>query len=424
VTAPFDTNELALLAARLVAGRGAILRRWHAAVAADPAISAADSLSRRQFVDHIPAVLQAIHDTIIGSGRAAPPSEPAQSHGLHRWQQGYALIEVVREWQLLHQAVLQEIDDALHEAGGFDAATVSAAHRAVTGLCLEAMYGSVAEYERLRRAEAHGQLQDIDRGLRQTRELERRQAELLREVAHDLRGGMGIVSTATAALRFDRLPQERRVDLLAMVDRAIAGQTRLLTDLLDLARLQAGLERRALQAVDASAVLRDLCSAAQPIAAARGLRLQWSGPESLVVQTDPVKLHRVVQNLVLNALRYTAVGNVEVSWGDSTPDDPARWRVDVTDTGPGIAASPLTHAIVEATHEARSAGDTSSDIVATGGPGYDLSDNRREGVGLAIVKRLCEVLDATLAMDTAAGRGTAVRIVLPRRYGVADPPVQ
>jgi signal transduction histidine kinase len=414
-----DADEQALLATRLLTRRRSILQRWHRAVAAEPDISAADSLSRRQFVDHIPEVLQAFHDALVGAARKDAPVEPARIHGLHRWQQGYSLLEVVREWQLLHQAVLDEIELATYDLPGLRLSTVNAAYRSIARLCLGATHGSVAEYERLRRAEAQVQVHDLERELQQSRDFELQQAELLRGVAHDLRGGMNIVSTATAALLLEQMAPERRAELVAVTQRAIVGQTRLLSDLLDLARLQAGLEQRALQPIDASALLNEICRTARPLADQRGLYLHCDGAANLLVTTDPVKLARIVQNLLLNALRYTVHGGVDVAWRHGAEGDAARWHIDVRDTGPGIASSPLTHAFAEATAEARD----DEDLSAANGTAVPVSPERppesgprREGIGLSIVKRLCELLDATLSMESAPGQGTAFRISLPLTY--------
>ena len=429
MTGPLKLHEqVAMLAARIVDRRERILARWREAVLRDARVQAADSLSRIQFADHIPAVLQALHDVIVEhSGRSiARHAELAQDHGIHRWQQGYALLEVIREWSHLQVAVLAEIEQAAEEQPGFDLRAVNAAHQAVAGLCLEAMSASVEEFERLQRAEAKGQLVDLSQSLQALDELERRQADLVRGVAHDLRGHMGIVSSATAALRLTELPPAQREELFATAQRAIQGQTLLLADLMDLARLQDGLERRTVARFDASRTLSELCSTMGPMALARRLYLHCEGPSALWVESDAAKVSRIVQNLVLNALHYTVSGGVTVRWGDSAPDDPGRWKIEVSDTGPGIATDrggPLADAIQESTEQAREVEDTAAPVgsppVQEAGPEASpapASVRHGEGIGLSIVKRLCQILDAMLSLDSEPGSGTTFTIVLPRRY--------
>ena len=84
--------------------------------------------------------------------------------------------------------------------------------------------------------------------------------------------------------------------------------------------------------------------------------LELDGPSEYPVEADAVKLQRIAQNLLLNALKYTRQGGVAVRWGDSRKNDPERWMLTIEDTGPGIDAgpgAPLAGALQEATKEAR-----------------------------------------------------------------------
>jgi signal transduction histidine kinase len=109
----------------------------------------------------------------------------------------------------------------------------------------------------------------------------------------------------------------------------------LLTKLADLARLDAGQDQLYLDTFDAAAAVRDLWGSLRQMATERSLFLRTAGPAVLEVQGDRIKILRVVQNLLLNALRYTAEGGVTVEWqARGTPERP-RWQVSITDSGPG-----------------------------------------------------------------------------------------
>ena len=74
--------------------------------------------------------------------------------------------------------------------------------------------------------------------------------------------------------------------------------------------------------------MRQLCcgscaSECNPVADARGLVLKADGPDTLPVEGDVVKVQRIAQNLVPNALKYTSLGGVTVSWGGSRHNDPS-----------------------------------------------------------------------------------------------------
>jgi signal transduction histidine kinase len=222
-----------------------------------------------------------------------------------------------------------------------------------------------------------------------------------------------------------------REKFLGLLQKNVASLYSLLEDVMDLARLQAGHEHREVKPFDAGLVLRELCDRMQPMAAERGLFLRADGPDTLPVEGDAVKAQRIAQNLLLNALKYTVRGGVTVSWGDSRENDPERWMLCITDTGPGFHAgpgAPIAGALEEATEEARHVDETArrgpddvqDDPSSQSVPPTDprpVHQVRGEGIGLAIVKRLCELLDSTIEMDSTLGEGSTIRIVFPRSYG-------
>lgn len=424
-------QQLEQIAAHITAQQKRIIERWRSMVTADADLSTPDSLSRAQFVDHVPEILDALARA-LSQGRAAAVEaavDEAQSgagHGMHRWQQGYSQIELMREWSHLQLALIDELQE-LTARLSLDARTLHSAYRTMARFCSEAMSESTVRYESMYRAEAAGQANDLARTLGQARLLERRQADILRGAAHDLRGNLGIVANVAQALQLEGLSTERRGELFALAQRALTAHTGLLTDLMDLARLQAGQERRVFATLDVAPVLRELCELAKPSADSRGLALEFTGPASFIVDADRVKLSRIVQNLLLNALHYTREGSVKVTWGDSRDNDPKRWMVCIQDTGPGLQqgpAAPLADALQEATQEVMEVepDDSSTaaeldDASSSGSPSRGSDPHRHgEGIGLSIVKRLCELLDSSLEMESEPGTGTVVRVVMPRHY--------
>jgi len=151
----------------------------------------------------------------------------------------------------------------------------------------------------------------------------------------------------------------------------------------------------------------------------------------LLVEGDSIKIQRIAQNLLFNAIKYTPRGGVTVSWGDSREGDAARWMMCVKDTGPGFHAgpgAPIARALEDATQEARevavAARDEESPAITlqthvSDNPAPDgrpIHQEHGEGVGLSIVKRLCELLNATMEMESNPGEGTTVRVLFPRSY--------
>lgn len=254
---------------------------------------------------------------------------------------------------------------------------------------------------------------------------EHRRAEAWHEVSHDLRGNVGLVTTAAGILAEDGISESLRTRALSTLQNGIASLEKLLGDLVSLARLEAGREERKIETFDAAVLLRELGAMLQPPAQQRGLFVEIDGPESLVVDGDSIKVWRIVQNLALNALKYTRSGGVTVTWGETRERDIDRWRIRIEDTGPGfhVPGAPISGLLRESTRSGREVeekarpdevepmpGSSSDPVLPADGqpPG--------EGIGLSIVKRLCDLLEAGLEVSSRAGQGTVFQIVLPRSY--------
>lgn len=150
--------------------------------------------------------------------------------------------------------------------------------------------------------------------MQQLQDLDQSRLSVLREAAHDLRGNVGIVKNAAAALRSSGLPEDMRERSIGLLEKGVTSLVVLLNDLLDLFRLEAGRDERRVATFDVSEVLGELCASMQQLAADRGLSLESHGPPALHVEGDAVKTRRIAQNLLLNAIKYTEQGSVRVSW--------------------------------------------------------------------------------------------------------------
>jgi Signal transduction histidine kinase len=427
-----SSAQLDALASSLLQRRDAILDEWRRV--GDPVeCSVESSLSRAQFNDHIPAVLDCFAHTIRewpgepDHGRSELQTEKVCAHGLQRWQQGYQLRELVREWGNLEMCVAEELERYAAEHPELEPSVMPAARRAWLRLCADGVAESATQYWRLHQAESAGHVHDLEQALSALRTLEHTRAEAWHTAAHDLRGSVTVVKGATSLLESDPIDTEAA----EMLSTSVASLHDMLNDLLSLARLEAGHEQRTLTSFDAAELLRDFCAASQAAAAERGLFLKLEGPDTLPVEGDKAKVLRILQNLLLNALKYTQRGGVCVTWGADSGRDTDRWTFSVQDTGPGIDennAAPLAQELRDATEIANDTSKKSPDRRRDIAPATTLrsasealpqSQQAGEGVGLTIVKRLCELLDAGLELATEAGRGTTFRVILPRRYRLA-----
>lgn len=430
---PTFDERLPALAAWLSSRRDAILESWRLATLADSRQETAGTLTRGQFEDHIPNILDAL-EKALRTRAGSEAHEKAEreiireeaKHGLQRWQQGYKLEEVLREWGHLHLCLAGEFARYASENPGWPPEEQWAASRALIEVINEGVAESAAQHARLDRTEAAGRANDLEQAVHRLRELEARRRELIHQAVHDLRGNVQSVTNVAELLADADGAAEERAESATALKQAVEAVGSMLSDLLDLARLEAGLEDRTVAPFDAARLLNDLCRAARPRAGARGLFLVAEGPESLHVQGDSRKVHRLVQNLLFNALNYTQNGGVNVGWGS----EGEKWWVLVKDTGPGLLGgpgAPLAMGMRDATASAREA-----DVPAAAEAGrtprvldqHDAGSTKAsparqqpgEGIGLAIVKRLAELLDASIELISSSESGTTLRVIFPRRY--------
>ena len=417
-----------ILADRFRARIDAVMTEWRLAIRNDGEVTAGDALPRTQLEDHLPHWLSAFADVLAGpAGRASEKAEDSEArnaeiHGLQRWQQGYDLHDVTREWGHLHRCLVLELESLSHSEPVLMPEVFAEARLKLAEQISEATSLSAERYFHLERIEAAGSVLDLERALADVRELERRRGELWQQAAHDLRGNLGVVSNVAQGLTFADLPAPRRQDFLGLLRNNVTSLHHLLDDVTSLARLQAGQEERRLGRTDVAAELRRLSDELRPLAEGRGLYLRADGPATLVVDGDAVKIRRIAQNLLLNALKYTRTGGVVLAWHDRVLDDTVRWRFTVEDTGPGFHAgpgAPLARALdpTAAQDTAHDADTPVAEVAAAGDlDARPISMAQGEGLGLAIVKRLCDLLDASVEFDSVEDRGTTVQVTLPQRY--------
>jgi signal transduction histidine kinase len=427
-------KQLDALGTHLRARREVILQEWRKAAEADPTQTTVSVLTRAQFNDHIPPLLDAFENKLRarpGSDRAASAEQTTKQeevkHGLQRWQQGYKLAELMQEWGHLHLCLSKEMGAFAAARRDIESETWDAAHSALIGLINEGIKKSVGEYARLQQAEAAGHVRDLKQALANVSEIEQRRAVLIRQAVHDLRGNVQSVSTAADVLGETNMGEVERIEFAKLIQQGVEVVSGMLGELMTLARLEAGQEKRQVTRFDAAKVLAELCTTNQPFATARNLFLKMEGPPALLVEGDATKVRRLVQNLLFNALKYTEEGGVTMLWGE----EKGSWWVTVKDTGPGMMAgpsAPIAAGLKEATASARETDAKASDdsqesshvLQAAPGDSKTAPQSRvqpaGEGIGLSIVKRLCELLDASVEFASSPETGSTFRVLFPRSY--------
>ncbi|MDP4021546.1 ATP-binding protein [Methylobacterium sp. NEAU 140] len=244
------------------------------------------------------------------------------------------------------------------------------------------------------------------RDLTSARRLETMRVDFVANASHELRTPLasliGFIETLQGPARDDAPARERFLEIM----RAQAQRmTRLIDDLLSLSRIELREHVAPTATVDLGALARQMVDAQAPPAARRGAEVTFTdGDGPYPVPGDADELARVIENLIENAVKY---GGGHVRVGLSREDDPrhgARIVLTVSDDGPGIAPEHIPR-LTERFYR------------------VDVASSRARGgtgLGLAIVKHSLNRHRGRLAIDSAVGRGTTVRVSLPEHGREAE----
>jgi signal transduction histidine kinase len=232
------------------------------------------------------------------------------------------------------------------------------------------------------------------RDTRARERVDRDRADVVSAVAHEIRSPLTTVKgfTATLLAKWDRLTDDQKRTMLRAVETDADRVTRLLSDLLDVSRIDAGRLRLRTQVVDLpAAVERVLAGRVATGEDPDRFRLRVTAPLP-ELWLDPDRVAQVLGNLVENAIRHGAgLVTVTVEPGQTPAGAPAA-LLTVCDQGGGISAE-VRHRIFGPFWRGGRAGGT--------------------GLGLHIVKGLVEAHGGTIEVDDAAGGGARFRVLLP-----------
>jgi two-component system, OmpR family, sensor histidine kinase KdpD len=233
-------------------------------------------------------------------------------------------------------------------------------------------------------------------------EADRTRTALLAAVSHDLRTPLASVKAAVTSLRDRSVPwsEAQRDELLATADESVGRLTRLVDNLLDMSRLQAGALSVFPRPVGLEDVLPSALAELDADASTVDLRIAPDLPE---VAADPGLLERIVVNLIGNGLRYGSGGGPLLVSGSALGD---RVELRVVDSGPGVPDSDWDRIFVPF----QRLGDRDNTIGV--------------GLGLALSRGLAEAMGGTLAPEHTPGGGLTMVLALPAARSVATVPAE
>jgi two-component system, sensor histidine kinase and response regulator len=224
----------------------------------------------------------------------------------------------------------------------------------------------------------------------------------LATIAHEIRTPMNGVVGMLELL--ERSPLDaRQADIVAIIRESAGSLLGMVNDVLDYSRIEAGRMELEHVPVPLGALAENVCEMLAPAARRKGVLLTCHIAQDVpaAVYADPVRLRQVLFNLVGNAVKFTENGSVEVRLGvEASGEGWVRAAIEVTDSGIGIAPEALNRLFAPYTQA-------------------EASIARRfggSGLGLSITRRLVDMMDGGIFVDSVVGRGSTFRIVAP--FGV------
>lgn len=225
----------------------------------------------------------------------------------------------------------------------------------------------------------------------------RAKTQFFAAASHDLRQPLHAIGLFTSTLAEQAATPEVK-QLVASINQSVRALQSLFNELLDISKIDSGVIKPVIRDFPASEVVEWLSAEFSAEAAAKGIAFNVEAPPT-TVRSDPVLLERILRNLIANALRYTEAGAVSLGATQLA----STLRFEVRDTGIGIAQADQERIFEEFTQLQNPARTSKKGL----------------GLGLSIVKRLCDLLGYRISLDSKPGQGSTFSFEVP--LGVATP---
>jgi PAS domain S-box-containing protein len=235
-------------------------------------------------------------------------------------------------------------------------------------------------------------------------ETDRLKSEFLANMSHELRTPLNSIIGFADLMHKGKVGQVSPEHEEYLGDILTSGKhlLRLINDVLDLAKVESGKMDFRPEPVDLVTLVNEVRDILRGLAASQGLRVETDvDPEVTAVVIDPARLKQILYNFLSNAIKFTPEGGrvfVRI-----TPEGLEMFRIDVEDTGVGIAAQDLGKLFVE--FQQLDAGSAKK--------------HEGTGLGLALIKRLVEAQGGRVEVRSIPGEGSTFSAILPRTLAMA-----
>lgn len=234
--------------------------------------------------------------------------------------------------------------------------------------------------------------------LQQAGELNRLKSQFLSIVSHDLRTPLNAIIGYSSLLRDQRVSEDiiKRNEMLERIHHNARMQLDLISNILDLSRIETGKIAVQAERVDLSDLIQEVRDALEPLGKEKGLKVDFiDDPTTPWIRTDRGKARQIVTNLIGNAIKFTERGSIQIRLTHHPSEE--RVSVAISDTGIGISEEDLPH-IFEPFYQA----PASKEAYSAG-----------TGLGLSIVKRFVDLLGGSVEVVSKPGAGSTFTVRFP-----------
>jgi signal transduction histidine kinase len=272
--------------------------------------------------------------------------------------------------------------------------------------------GLVDSQEELRKANEalDGKVDELAHANMHLYEMNRLKSDFLATMSHELRTPLNSIIGFSDVLGSIESLDDRQKRYVANIRSSGRMLLEMINDILDLAKIEAGKMEVRPAPFRVDSVVSAQCDMARPLAERKRIELSFEvGPGLDAVVQDQPKVQQILVNLLSNAVKFTPEGGrVDVRAEAEPPSAgaPAHWRLEVADTGVGIAEEDR-QTIFEKFRQGRTfqAGDDAMTREFSG-----------TGLGLSIVRELCRLLGGDVEVESQLGRGSTFIVRLPVRH--------
>ena len=311
----------------------------------------------------------------------------AKAHGGQRWYAGYDLKSVLLEFGVLRGTIVDVVTQAGHVM------TTAELERIAELLTSALAEAAVAFTSRA--------TEQVNEALRTAEQAVRAREDVVAVVSHDLKNPLSVIFGSVAMLdgvlgaadlEAARVPLRAHV---ARIRRSSARMNRLVTDLLDLAKIREGRVEIEVREEPTTDLLAEAIDQSAPLAEQRGIRLEVDGGPGGIVICDRERVLQVFDNIVGNAIKFSKQGDPVRLTAEASAHE---YTFAIRDVGPGIPEQELPLLFDRFWTSPRRTGGGS-------------------GLGLAIARGIVEAHRGRIWVESAPGQGTRFFFTLPTTAG-------